>query len=75
MQWHGKLAYDDNRNLKIEVIKGKVDQSQSDVKYKVDGISGSTKTTKGVNNLVRFWLSQDGYGPFLDKLAKGELNG
>ncbi|MDA3860623.1 MAG: Na(+)-translocating NADH-quinone reductase subunit C [Melioribacteraceae bacterium] len=73
-QWIGKQAYDADGNLKIEVIKGIVDQTSDKAKYQIDGLSGSTLTTRGVNNLVRFWLSENGYGPFLNKL-KGDNNG
>ncbi len=73
-QWIGKQAYDKDGNLKIEVIKGVVDRSSDNAKYQIDGLSGSTLTTRGVNNLVRFWLSENGYGPFLAKL-KGGSNG
>jgi Na+-transporting NADH:ubiquinone oxidoreductase subunit C len=72
--WKGKRAFDDKWNLKIEVIKGKVDRTSSEAIYQVDGLSGSTITTRGVNNLVRFWLGEDGYGPFLKKLREGAFN-
>lgn len=73
-QWIGKQAYDATGNLKIEVIKGIVDRTSDKAKYQIDGLSGSTLTTRGVNNLVRFWLGENGYGPFLNKL-KGDNNG
>jgi Na+-transporting NADH:ubiquinone oxidoreductase subunit C len=73
-QWIGKQAYDADGNLRIEVIKGIVDRGSDKAKYQIDGLSGSTLTTRGVNNLVRFWLSENGYGPFLSKL-KGDKNG
>ncbi len=69
--WHGKQAFDQNGNLKIQVIKGHVSKDDPDAEYKVDGLSGATLTTRGVNHLVRFWLSDMGYGPFINKL-KGE---
>ena len=68
--WKGKHAFDDEWNLKIEVVKGRVDMTSSEAVYQVDGLSGSTITTRGVNNLVRFWLGEDGYGPFLKKLRE-----
>lgn len=71
--WVGKQAYDTNGKLKIRVIKRKVDPNSSDAKYKVDGLSGATLTTNGVNGLVRFWLGNEGYGPFLKKI-RGEMN-
>ncbi|GAB4377668.1 MAG: Na(+)-translocating NADH-quinone reductase subunit C [Calditrichia bacterium] len=66
--WHGKKAYDENWNLQIEVIKGRVDPSSTRAPYQVDGLSGSTLTTRGVDNLVKFWLGKNGYGTFLSKL-------
>ncbi|PIQ07788.1 MAG: Na(+)-translocating NADH-quinone reductase subunit C [Ignavibacteriales bacterium CG18_big_fil_WC_8_21_14_2_50_31_20] len=71
--WVGKQIFDQASNLKIEVIKGAVDRGSESAKYQIDGLSGATITTRGVNNLVRFWLSGNGYGPFLSKL-KGESN-
>ncbi len=68
--WKGKMAFDESGELKIEVIKGRVDTSRAEAKYKVDGLSGSTLTTRGVNNLVRFWLGEEGYGPFLEKIRE-----
>lgn len=69
-QWVGKMLYDQNGNLKIQVIKGTVDPANPDSKYEISGLSGATLTTRGVNNLVRFWLDKNGYGPFLDQLRK-----
>ena len=68
--WKGKHAFDDDWNVRIEVIKGRVDKSRPDAQYKIDGLSGSTMTTRGVDNLVKFWLSKEGYGPFIRKLRE-----
>ncbi len=73
-EWIGKKIFDDNWDLKIEVIKGKVDREKHDAVYKVDGLSGSTLTTRGVDNLVRFWLGESGYGAFLKKVREEGLN-
>ena len=35
------------------------------MKFQVDGISGATITSKGVSQLVQYWLGPDGFGPFL----------
>ena len=69
--WKGKKAFDDNGNVIIEVIKGIVDQSSPAANHQIDGLSGSTITTRGVDHLVNYWLSDNGYGPFFDK-QKGE---
>ena len=70
IQWKGKQAFDIHGNLKIQVIKGRVDSGSPEAIYEVDGLSGSTLTTRGVDNMIRFWLGENGYGPFLDNLKK-----
>lgn len=69
--WHNKEIYD-NGELSIEVIKGSVDPSNPEAEHRVDGLSGATLTTRGVNNLVRFWLGEAGYQSFLENLKMGE---
>ncbi|PID59684.1 MAG: Na(+)-translocating NADH-quinone reductase subunit C [Ignavibacteriae bacterium] len=73
-KWVGKQAYDDNWNVKIEVIKGQVDKDSPKASYQIDGLSGSTLTTRGVDNLVHFWLGENGYKPFITKLKEGSNN-
>ena len=70
-QWPGKRAFRDGQ-VAIEVIKGTVDRSSAQAHYQVDGLSGATLTTRGVSNLVQFWLGEDGFGPFLSNLKAGE---
>lgn len=70
-KWDGKKAYNDEWEVKIQVLKGTVDDTDPNKQFKVDGLSGSTLTTRGVDNLVRYWLGEDGYGHFIDYL-KGE---
>lgn len=74
--WKGKLAYKDNGEVGITVIKGKVDPSSPNAKYQVDGLSGSTLTTRGVDAMVKFWLGETGYGPFVEqrKTEKGGID-
>ncbi len=67
-QWKGKKAFDQNGNLKIEVIRGHVDFKMADAEYKIDGLSGATLTSHGVSNLVRYWLGDHGFGPYLTKM-------
>ena len=68
--WKGKKAFGDEGEVKIEVIKGRVDPSSQNAIYQVDGLSGSTLTTRGVDHLVKFWLGENGYGPFFDRLRE-----
>ena len=62
--WPGRLAFDDNWEVKIEVIKGQAGSVEDDP-YRVDGLAGATITSRGVSSLVRFWLTEDGFGPYL----------
>jgi Na+-transporting NADH:ubiquinone oxidoreductase subunit C len=71
--WKGKHALDEGGNVKIEVIKGRVDTSRPESKHQIDGLSGATLTARGVDHLVKFWLGNDGYGLFLKRL-KEELH-
>ncbi len=66
----GEKIYDDKWNLKIEVLKGKVDNSSPDAIYQIDGLSGSTLTTRGVDQLVKFWLGKNGYSSLIERLKK-----
>ena len=62
--WPGRLAFDDRGNAKIAVKKG-VAGSPADDPYNVDGLSGATITSRGVTALVRFWLGENAFGPYL----------
>jgi Na+-transporting NADH:ubiquinone oxidoreductase subunit C len=66
--WEGKKAFDDNGNLKIEVIRGHVDYKMVDAVHQVDGLSGASLTSKGVSNLVNYWLGDNAFGPYLKKM-------
>jgi Na+-transporting NADH:ubiquinone oxidoreductase subunit C len=63
--WQGRQAYDDSWKPAISVVKGAAGPPADDP-YHVDGISGATITSRGVSELVRFWLSADGFGPYLE---------
>jgi Na+-transporting NADH:ubiquinone oxidoreductase subunit C len=39
--------------------------------WQVDGLSGATLTTKGVDNLVRYWLGAQGFKLLLENLRQG----
>jgi len=72
--WNGKRAFDDNWNLKIEVIKGRVDGSSENAIYQIDGLSGSTLTTRGIDKSIKFWLGKNGYGPFFNRLREENID-
>jgi Na+-transporting NADH:ubiquinone oxidoreductase subunit C len=63
--WKGRKAFDENGNVRITVKKGMAGPPESDP-YQVDGLSGATITSRGVTNLLAFWLGEEGFGPYLD---------
>ena len=71
-QWTGKVVFDESGKPAISVVKGSVDPSNPNAEHQVDGLAGATLTSRGVENLVRFWLGEDGFGPFLEHLRAGE---
>lgn len=64
-QWPGKTLHDDGGELKIEVVK-----IGASGPHQVDGLAGATLTSRGVNNLVRFWAGENGFGTFLRNLKQ-----
>ena len=66
--WEGKKLYDEDGDIAIQVVKGSVDSGTPNAENKVDGLAGATLTSKGVSNLVRFWVGEKGFGPYLDRM-------
>ncbi|MEO0484749.1 MAG: Na(+)-translocating NADH-quinone reductase subunit C [Pseudomonadota bacterium] len=67
-QWNGKQLRTDDGDLAITVAKS-VPPAGPD--YHVDALAGATLTSVGVDNLVKFWLGEEGYAPFLANLKQG----
>lgn len=68
--WEGKKLLSESGDLNFEVIKGNVDDRTPNKDNKVDGLSGATLTSKGVSNMVRFWVGDKAYGPYLDNIRE-----
>lgn len=66
-KWPGRKIYDQDGEIEITVIKGAAGPP-SEEPYKVDGLSGATITSRGVTNMIQFWLGPDGFGPYLDQI-------
>ena len=65
----GKRFIDENGNLVgIKVVKGKADPNSQ---YEVDGISGATITSKGLEYFLVDDLKK--YEPFFQKVRSGEV--
>lgn len=67
-KWPGTDIVDENGDVRIAVARGEATE-----RYEVDGISGATRTGNGITNLLRFWLGDLGFGPFLKRLSQGEI--
>lgn len=65
--WAGKQLFDESE-LRVEVVKGRVPADDLLASYHVDGISGATLTGRGVTNLLKYWLGEHGYGPYLKRI-------
>ncbi len=74
-KWEGKKLYqgDDRAEPELTVVKGEVNENREGAQYQVDGLSGATLTSKGVDSMVQFWMSEQGYAEFLRNLRQGEL--
>jgi Na+-transporting NADH:ubiquinone oxidoreductase subunit C len=68
--WGGKKLRDDAGELQITVAKTPPPAGEE---FHIDGLAGATLTAVGVNNLVRFWMGEAGYQPFLTNLEAGEI--
>lgn len=69
--WHGKELRNSAGDLMINVSKGAASEAQKG--FHVDAIAGATLTSRGVDNLVRFWMGEQGFGPFLENLKNGDV--
>ena len=68
-QWPGKIIYRDDK-VAVRLVKGGADRYDM---FGVDSLSGATITSRGVDNLIQFWMSDSGFKPFLDNVKKGQI--
>lgn len=73
--WQGKEIYNDKGEVELQFAKGKAATTEPEKLYQIDGLSGATLTTKGVDNLMEFWFGNHGFKPFLTQLRKDNANG
>lgn len=62
--WPGKKIYQEPGEVGLGVIKGKAAAGDD---YGIDGLSGATITSKGVDNMVKYWLGPNAFGKYLAK--------
>ena len=66
--WPGKKIYE-NDQVKLAVMKGKVETDDANIDYKVDGLSGATLTSRGVTNMISYWFGESGYAKLFKELS------
>ncbi len=71
-QWDGKKIYEggDFQDPQIQLVKG-----GASGEYEVDALSGASLTSRGVTNMLRFWLSDEGYAPYLARFHDDSQGG
>jgi Na+-transporting NADH:ubiquinone oxidoreductase subunit C len=69
--WKDKKVYSSSGDVALGLVKGTVDTSKPDAEYKVDGLAGATLTSTGVTNLIKYWMSNEGFAPYLAKVRTG----
>lgn len=65
-QWPEKEIYNEANEVAFRVVK-----SGGGGEHAVDALSGATLTSRGVENMIRFWLGERGFGPFLENEIRG----
>ena len=63
-QWPGRQVYDQNGNIALRVTKG----TSVEEEYRIDSLSGATLTSRGVDNMLAYWMSGHGFQPLLNQL-------
>lgn len=67
-QWPGKEVYNEQFEPALKLVK-----TGATTANEVDALTGATMTSRGVENLLAYWLGDDGFGPFLAKFRGGHL--
>lgn len=67
-QFPGTQVSDASGTVRFAVARGPAGS-----KYEVDGITGATRTSNAMTQIMRFWMGPDGYGPFIDAVRRGEF--
>lgn len=68
--WPDMPLYDGSGVLRLGVRTLAGGSSGAHASFQVDGISGATRTTQGVDHMLRFWLGDYGFGPYLQRLRE-----
>lgn len=61
--WVGKLMFNEQREPVVDLVKADWESNP----HAVDALSGASITSRGVKNMLRFWMGELGFGPFIEK--------
>lgn len=64
--WPGKKIYGNSGEVALRVVRG-----SGSGESQIAGLAGATLTSRGVENLIQFWMGENGFGPFLQNLRNG----
>jgi Na+-transporting NADH:ubiquinone oxidoreductase subunit C len=67
-EWEGRQLRDAQGRVRIGTTMEALDPAAPEAAHLVDGITGATRTSDGVTNLLRFWAGADGFGPYLERI-------
>ena len=70
--WSGKQLSDAQGEPVLSVIKGLVNSTTPGAEHKIDGLAGATLTSNGVSNLIKFWMGENAFGPYLTRVRNGK---
>ncbi|MBY5973700.1 FMN-binding protein [Ferrimonas balearica] len=66
--FNGVETTDDSGEIRFAVARG-----PASTEYEVDGITGATRTSSAMTRIIRFWLGEEGYGPLIEAVRRGEF--
>jgi Na+-transporting NADH:ubiquinone oxidoreductase subunit C len=74
--WQQKKLYSPEGEMALDIVKSSSQGSPEELPYMVDGLSGATLTSQGVENLIHFWFGNNGFKPFFNRVkSEGGFNG
>jgi len=71
--WPGVQMFDAEGAPALSLVKSRSPQGSAAASHEVDALSGATFTTRGVENMIRYWMGDGGFGRYLTKLKAGAV--
>ena len=73
--WKDKQVFNANGEVALRVMKGAAPAGDPKAVHEIDALSGATLTSRGVDNLVHFWMGENGFAPYLQKFRTNPQGG